>query len=57
MKISIPEEGIGEVDLSVAGRIITRTAVTIGNVSLKSGTPVRVVDYLGDRVTVEKLDK
>ena len=57
VKISIPEEGIGEVDLSVAGRIVTRSAVTIGNVSLKSGTPVRVVDYLGDRVTVEKLDK
>ena len=57
VKISIPEEGIGEVDLSVAGRIVTRSAVTIGNVSLKSGTPVRVVDYLGGRVTVEKLDK
>ena len=56
VEISIPEKGIGEVDLSIAGRIVTRSAVTIGNVSLKSGTPVRVVNYLGNRVTVEKLN-
>ena len=52
---SIPQEGLGEVTLLVAGRQITKAAVADG--ALKSGTAVRVKSYFGNRVSVEPLGK
>ena len=53
---SIPEEGLGDVTLLVAGQQITKSAVVAGGGALKSGTTVRVKTYLGDRVSVERFE-
>jgi membrane protein implicated in regulation of membrane protease activity len=50
---SIPQGGLGEVTLLVAGQQTTKSAVAQGE--LKTGTPIRVKTYLGDRVSVEPL--
>ena len=52
---SIPQEGLGEVTLLVAGRQITKAAVA--DAALKSGTAVRVKSYFGNHVSVELLGK
>jgi len=53
---SIPDEGLGEVTLLVAGQQLTKSAIVAGGGAIKTGTPVRVKAYLGDRVTVERLE-
>ena len=49
---SIPAQGMGEVTLIVRGKQITKSATSATGMALKSGTPVQVRTYLGDRVTV-----
>jgi len=54
---SIPKKGLGEVTILVAGQQITKSAVTSGGTALATGTPIRVKQYLGDRVIVEPIEK
>jgi hypothetical protein len=52
---SIPKKGLGEVTILVAGQQLTKSAATGDNTALATGTPIRVKQYLGDRVIVEPL--
>jgi hypothetical protein len=54
---SIPEKGLGEVTILVAGKQLTKSAVTSGGIALPTGTPIRVKQYLGDRVLVEPFEQ
>jgi hypothetical protein len=49
---SIPAKGLGEVTLIVGEQQVTKSAVAHSGTALKTGTPVRVKNYLGDRVSV-----
>jgi membrane protein implicated in regulation of membrane protease activity len=50
---SIPSEGIGEVNVRVAGQIVPYTAMSEEKKSISSGSSVMVVRDLGDRVSVK----
>jgi membrane protein implicated in regulation of membrane protease activity len=53
---SIPEDGLGEVTLLVAGQQLTKSAIADGGGAVKTGTQVRVTRYHGDRVSVQRLE-
>jgi len=50
---NIPKGGLGEVTILVSGRQISKSATAEGGVALRTGTSIRITQYLGDRVTVE----
>ena len=52
---SIPKKGLGEVTILVAGQQLSKSAATSDNSAIATGTPIRVKQYLGDRVIVEPL--
>ena len=52
---NIPEGGLGEVTVLVAGRQISKSATAKGGGALKTGISIRITNYLGDRVTVEPI--
>ena len=54
---SIPKKKLGEVTILVSGQQITKSAATSDGSALATGTPIRVKQYLGDRVIVEPLEE
>ena len=54
--LSIPENGPGEVALSIDGRELNRVANSKGGVNIKHGTRVRVLEAVGGMVIVEAIN-
>ncbi|OGY88619.1 MAG: hypothetical protein A3B30_03595 [Candidatus Komeilibacteria bacterium RIFCSPLOWO2_01_FULL_52_15] len=51
----IPVGELGEVAVNIEGAAqVTKMAVARGGEALPTGTPVRVIEYLGDRLVVER---